>query len=237
MRYLILAVATIIFLSGSSANIYTSPQPPYTFNPETGNTGYLIDFLNEMNGLEYNITFGQWADQINNASADNNGVFLAAVETGGRSGEFVFSDSIVSISHTFYKMKGSDFNYNSYSDLSGLRIGVVKGWQYGDYRFDSSQHLNKIEYQDSTLLMVALYKGEVDIVVTDALISQYVLFHHLNPIMYEIESAGVLSVESLRFMISKNMPNYNEVKDYINIEIQKVKETTDVASLLHKYRI
>lgn len=57
-------------------------------------------------------------------------------------------------------------NWNKLSDFKGMRVGVIKFYNYR-HDFDSSKDFTKVEFLNMQLLLEGLLKGKVDFVIGD----------------------------------------------------------------------
>ena len=78
-----------------------------------------------------------------------------------------FSDAIYEETTMLYVARGGDFRFNGLADLRGKKIGVLRGWSYGD-AFDSAVREGLISVEDEYSDMVNFRKlaaGRLDAVI------------------------------------------------------------------------
>lgn len=225
MRHAILgACVGLVMITGIAGahsvadyNVYYTYNPPYSFFESTTGRGILMDYLEDVLHLSgqsnYHLHGDVWTEAVNKAAKDPQGVFFAGRLSDERLEVFTPTDAVYEVEHGFYKKAGTSFEYaGDPRDLVGLKVGVIAGWTYAPI-FERAAYLNKIRYEDTTLGMVSLYTGQIDVLLTDTLIGEYTLTHVLGSIKWEIEEAGHLDKASIYAWVNKNIS-----KDIFSIE-------------------
>jgi polar amino acid transport system substrate-binding protein len=116
----------------------------------------------------------------------------------------------------------SDVSAKSFSDLKGKRIGIQEGFAYGEM-LDEAKDPIFVRNASLTESFQALGKGEVDYVLIDVLVLQY-LFEEDAARAKQMFAVGehTLLRRSLHLTVRKNYPKAQSVIDSFDAEIAKM---------------
>ena len=117
---------------------------------------------------------------------------------------------------------GSDVSAKAFSDLKGKRIGIQEGFAYGE-TLDEAKDPIFVRNASLTESFQALGKGEVDYVLIDALVLQY-LFDEDAARAKQMFAVGehTLLKRSLHLTVRKDYPKAQSVIDGFDAEIAKM---------------
>jgi polar amino acid transport system substrate-binding protein len=239
---ILISLAIPLSLSGTEHRIqvYYSESPPYSYSSEYGSRGFLIEYVeelfNELN-LTYDLHSMSWSEAISSAAKDSKGIFIAGILSDDRKRDFKATDPIYAVTHEFYAKKDFNVRYtgNLYS-LKGYKIGVIKGWSY-DESFTEATYLTRTEYIDSTLGLIALFTGEIDILATEHLLAEYILTYHLSTIKYEISSIGDISSDWLRVLVNKKLNSRDFSLEKFNKVLSDAESSGKLEQYMEKYLV
>ncbi|MEO6601574.1 MAG: transporter substrate-binding domain-containing protein [Polyangiaceae bacterium] len=117
---------------------------------------------------------------------------------------------------------GSDVSAKAFSDLKGKRIGIQEGFAYGE-TLDDARDPIFVRSASLTESFQALGKGEVDYVLIDALVLQY-LFDEDAARAKQMFAVGehTLLNRGLHLTVRKDFPQAQSVIDSFDAEIAKM---------------
>jgi polar amino acid transport system substrate-binding protein len=117
---------------------------------------------------------------------------------------------------------GSDVSAKAFSDLKGKRVGIQEGFAYGE-ALDEAKDPIFVRHDTLTQSFQALGKGEVDYVLIDVLVLQY-LFDEDAARAKQMFAVGAhtLLKRSLHLAVRKDFPNARTVVDAFDAEIAKM---------------
>lgn len=115
--------------------------------------------------------------------------------------------------------KGSDVSASSMDDLKGKRIGIVDNYAYG---LNSDDYILISEESDQKNLS-RLLSNEIDYMLVDAILIQYLVQYQLNDVTEFLEiGSKPLMVKPLHFVLNKNVKNADQIIASFDKEIEKM---------------
>lgn len=119
--------------------------------------------------------------------------------------------------------KGSDVGARSFTQLQGKRIGVVDQYEYGS--FEGKEGVILIPGKGNQENLEKLLSDEIDYMLVDALIIQYMLKYQLNDVTtYLAIGQTPLLVKSLHLALRKDVENADTILSEFNEEIDEMIE-------------
>ncbi|HEY6079816.1 MAG TPA: transporter substrate-binding domain-containing protein [Polyangiaceae bacterium] len=112
--------------------------------------------------------------------------------------------------------KGSDVSAGSLKELGGKRIGVVEGYAYGK-QLDEARELSLVRGKSSEDNLRALAAGQVDYILLDALLVEYLFEQQPKRAIESLEVGKTpLIKRTLHFGVRKALPNAQQIIDRFN---------------------
>lgn len=115
-----------------------------------------------------------WDEAVAKTKAGKYDVLYLAYYNKSRTQDFFYSDFFTESLVVFCKRKETPLKFKSIKDLSPYTIGVVKGYT-NTPEFDAAAYLKKVEAASDEENLRKLLKKEVDVIVIDKLVAQYLL--------------------------------------------------------------
>jgi len=146
-----------------------------------------------------------------------------------REKDFLYSDPIVEISDVFFHLKSYAFDWSSWDDLKGIKIGATAGYYYGK-AFKQAQEARQIKvFRVTTDLqnLKKLLKKRIDVFV----VSQDVGFELLRK-HFSIQQARLFtshpkpvrpSMANLHLLLSKRKPDHKNLMAAFNKGLKEIK--------------
>jgi ABC-type amino acid transport substrate-binding protein len=165
------------------------------------------------------VDFGQVMTGIYNKKFDGSAALWYSAE---RAGHLLFSEPYLENRLILVGKKGSDVSADSLSKLKGKRIAVVESYAYGSL-LDQAVGLELVKGNSDQQNLERLLKGEVDYMLADALLIEYVVNNQSK------EAAQYLTIGNktllklpLYFAIRKEIPGADKIIENFNKEIKKM---------------
>lgn len=118
--------------------------------------------------------------------------------------------------------KGSDVDVNSFADLNGKKVAIVGNYAYGSEVTESSE-VNLVSGNSDQQNLERLLKGEVDYMLVDNLLMEYMITHQREEVIKHLEVGRVtLFKRSLHFAIRKDIDGAESIIDRFNKGIIKM---------------
>jgi ABC-type amino acid transport substrate-binding protein len=210
----------ISYSQSGSLSLASDVWPPFTDVP--ANASFAMDIvdtaLQRINiDVEYNIlNFGNVMTGISRGDYDGSAALWYTPE---REGRLVFSDPYLENQLILVGQKGADVSPVSFSELSGLRIGVVKNYAYGE-ELTNADGIALIYGDSDQQNLEKLLSGNVDYILVDAILIQYLLKYQVNDVS-ELLAIGQVPIigKTLHFALSRKFEDADLVIERFNAEI------------------
>lgn len=197
--------------------------PPFT-NIESKET-FAIDLVDEaLNRIGYTteieITeFESVLTGINSGDFDGSAALWISEE---RKKNYLFSEPYLHNQLILVGRSGSNVSPASYSELAGKRIGIVEYYAYGDEGTET-QEVKFIQGINDQQNLERLLSEEIDYMLVDALLIQYMLKFQVNDVTEFLEIGQTpIVVKSLHFALGKDVPNAQQILSLFDKEIHKM---------------
>jgi polar amino acid transport system substrate-binding protein len=106
--------------------------------PHHGFASHIVTEAFALVGVEVEYGFFPWKRSFKLAKEGTWDGSVVWVDSDERREYFLYSDPVVPSKMAFFHLKGSDFDWNSYEDLKGIRIGGTLEYAYGK-EFDAAE--------------------------------------------------------------------------------------------------
>lgn len=139
-----------------------------------------------------------------------------------RAAHLLFSEPYLENRLILVGKKGSDVSADTISKLSGKRIAVVESYAYGSL-LDEAVGLELVKGNSDQQNLERLLKGEVDYMLADALLIEYVLKNQSKEAAQYLEiGTNTLLRLPLHFAIRRDIPDADKIIENFNKEIKKM---------------
>lgn len=224
-------------LGQQQVTLATLDWPPY-IGPTLQNNGYVTEVVESaFNQVGYtaDIEFMTWARAEHVTTEGYKDALFPEYFGLERTVTHTFSDPFPGGPVGFLKRIDRDISYQSLEDLTGYRIGVVRGY-INTEEFDSAEFLTKEPVSSDLLNLRKLLRDRLDLVVIDKLVAQYILKKEMPDqyLMLEfIEPA--LENKDLYVAFSKQADGYQEKLEAFNKGLNLLKENGQLEAILARH--
>lgn len=162
--------------------------------------------------------FSDVLSQINNGEFDGSPALWISEE---RQEKYLFSEPYLYNQLILVGRKGSNVSANSFKELQGKKIGVIKNYAYGDFsQYGNISFVPDVSNQKN---LENLLSDKIDYMLVDALLIQYMLKHQLNDVTQHLAIAQKpLLIKSLHMALGKNVDNAQEILDEFDKKIEEM---------------
>lgn len=126
----------------------------------------MIARINALTGANIQLVLGEWADMVARAEAGELHGLAASASHDERAARFLFSTSPYSTHKFIFTRQGGPIA--SMDDLSGRRVGVLRGNLSDLKLLDARPAIVQVEFDSPLALAVAVQNGEVDAAISSA---------------------------------------------------------------------
>lgn len=223
--------------------IVADEWPPYNGEPESELPGYGIEIAKKVfeeagHKIEYKIV--PWARALKETKAGKYTALIGA--TKDEVPDYIFPDEEFGISeNSFFIKKGKDWEFKGVDSLKSVKIGLIKGYAYGE-SLDAFFELNKknsdyVHGKDPLLLNIKkLLAGRIDVIVEDRNVFAQKL-KEMGITDKIVRAKSVKDQTDSRIYIAFTPKNKNS-KEYAEIftkGIRRLKKSGDLQKILDKY--
>lgn len=176
--------------------------------------GFTIDYLRllaKKTGIEFVMTPGTWKDNLRKFKQHKIDVITAISYTQERTSFTNYTTPYYLIPTVVYT-SDKNFDYNGVADLEQKTVGIEADVFYKKY-LQEYPEINIREIEDTNKLLRKLSFGELDAVITNINIGNYMIKKHM---LNNVKLAGRIDIpeiedEDLRFGINKEKPRLHSI--------------------------
>ena len=151
------------------------------------------------------------------------------VDSDERREHFLYSDAVVPSKFAFFHLKGSDFDWNSYEELRGIRIGGTLGYAYSE-EFDAAEKAGIIKTNrapSDEIGLKKLLKGRIEafpgeVMVTYAQIRD--TFSQEDAALFTHHPKAI-NEDPMYLLLSKKVAGNDAMRDLFNEGLKRLKES------------
>lgn len=166
------------------------PWPPF-IDPAAANKGIITEIATAAyatQGYELEMIFVPWARAIKGVKNASYDLLLGTWLTEERKKYLMYSDTYLSNSIKFLKKKDNDFDYKGIESLSGLSVGVVRDYGYGD-EILKANNFRRPETKDFISNARKLAAGRIDLTLEDEIVARAIIAKKQPELLDKIDFA------------------------------------------------
>ena len=169
--------------------------PPFAFVVRGKLMGFTVDYLNllsEKTGIEFEFVSGTWEDNLGRFKRGDVELITAMSYTRDRTRFTRFTEPYYRIPTVVYQREDS-FNYGGVNDLRGKVVGIEADVYYKKYLAEYPE-ITVREIEDTNELMKQLSFGNLDAVITNINIGDYMTKKH---VLENVTVAGGIDIAAI----------------------------------------
>jgi len=208
--------------------------PPFT---DTENSSaFAIDLVKlalNRSGVSIHNEITDFSEVINSIKTGTIDGSAALWKNEEREEYLIFSEPYLHNQLILVGKKGSDVNISSLRELKGKSIGIVGSYAYGS-AIDDFVGIDWIMGKNDQDNLTQLLNGEVDYILVDALLIQYLLSSKKEEALQHLEiGKNTLIKRSLHFAVSKDLDDAAAIIQQFNNEIIRMIADGSYNRILH----
>lgn len=224
------ATAETLQVTGSLWSPYLDDQLP-----EGGLASDLVRTALTRAGYQIEPNIETWTRAYQGAAVGVYDVVAAVWQNDARAADLLFSDAYLLNDIVLLARRGVLVEFNTLSDLSGFRIGVVRGYAYED-AFDRHPDLKRLVNNHLIQNLLLLRQGRLDIVVGD----KWAILHQISTFMPDDLGAFVLvpkplARRALRLGVSRQNPDAARIVAAFDAAIAAMQEDGTYDAIVKKH--
>lgn len=225
-------------VSSAELTIVADQWPPYV-DQSMANQGLAVEIVSstfERAGYHPALRIETWPRALEGLEIGIYDVVGTVWKTPEREKLFVFSDPYWMNQIRFIKKKDLEVKYENLDDLSGLVIGTIKDYAYGE-EFVNSRSLIKIPQNYIIQNLSKLRDGDIDLTVGDELAIRYTLNQYMKNSIPEFEFLEKpLASRELFVAVSKQNPRAEKIVSDFNRALREMKGDGSFDAIAKKYQ-
>ena len=222
----------------NTLTIATSSWPPYEYASNNGIIGFHAEIIRKVfrkMGIHVQITLYPWQRVVYMAKNKNVDAIFSLRITKEREKYLIFPKEPLGISqNVFFYRKNSKkkYKFNSLKDLKGLRIGVSRGYSFGDEFMKSNLFEKDVSTNEIRNFKKLIYERD-DLFICDKIVGIHILrqLNALDKIKYLPKP---LSTFKLYLAFTKKK-EYEKLAERFSIELRRFKKTKEYQKIREKY--
>uniref|UniRef100_UPI0040471E2F transporter substrate-binding domain-containing protein n=1 Tax=Aliarcobacter sp. TaxID=2321116 RepID=UPI0040471E2F len=180
---------------------------PYNFNENGIAKGYSIDYLNLIaNKLALKVEYsnGKWDDFLDMLETNQIDLMLNVLKSKNREERFLFSDIPYLLLTPAMLTRVGEKDYNSFSEIDGKTIALVKGYHSYDRVKKDYPNVNVYPTDNTLEMMKAVSEKKADVAYGLKDVLEYNMNKHL---MFNLKVSDNIDDEKFGFYITYNKEN------------------------------
>jgi polar amino acid transport system substrate-binding protein len=232
LTIILLVLLPYALYAQTTINITNGEWEPYLseYSHQYGIDSHVITESFKLEGIAINWGFFPWKRSFELAKSGQKWHASAAWwASNAAKSDFLISDPISTTSFVFFHLKSKSFDWQSMSDLNGLKVGATLGYDYGR-EFTNAVSLQVINQQLVTsdeLNYKKLLNKRINIFPNDLIVGYSKIRSSVNPQDVDKFTHHPLEFEkkTLHLIISKKTKNAKWLMDSFNTGLRTLKES------------
>ncbi len=228
---LILGCGVTAAQTSKTIRLTNGEWPPFLSEraPHHGFASHIVTEAFALVGVEVEYSFFPWKRSFKLAKEGTWDGSVVWRDSDERREHFLYSDAVVPSKFVFFHLKGSDFDWNSYEDLRGTRIGGTAEYAYGD-EFDAAEKAGIIKTNrapSDEIGLKKLLKGRTEafpgeVMVTYAQIRD--TFSQEDAALFTHHPKAI-NEDPMYLLLGKKVAGNEAMRDLFNEGLKRLKES------------
>ena len=208
------------YAQNQSLKLASDIWPPFTdVSSEKGIALDLVELALSRGGIQIQYTIVEFEEVVSGIEAGHFEGSAALWINEDREKSLIFSESYLQNQLILVGKKGTEMK-SSLSELGDSKVGVIENYAYGDSLY-VEKDLEIIYGKSNQQNLESLLAGELDYILVDALLIQYLLKYQLTEAQEYLEiGKSPVIIKTLHLALSKNVENAAGIIDNFNKEIE-----------------
>lgn len=233
----VLLLTAVVNSVRAEIRLVANPWPPYT-GERMLNGGVATEIVRtalERAGYETTFEVVPWSRALNGSQNGAYDLLVCAWQSVERQQVFRLSDAYIENRIVFLRRAGSTWKYHDLKTLSGMRVGVVRDYAYGD-AFNSAENFVRDPSGDFLTNVRKLVSGRVDLTLEDEYVARFEIARDLAHLREKVDYSPVpLSTNTCHAAITRKHPQGANVIAAMNRELAEMRSEELLAQILLKH--
>ena len=215
------------------------PWPPF-LSPDLPGQGVALEIVTEAfkrEGYELKMNFVPWARAIDGVKKASYDVLVGTWWTDERTKFLSYSDPYLENRIKFIKRTGDDFEYSDMASLDGKKVGIIRGYGYGD-NFLKATNFSRPETSDLIKNLKKLTAKRIDLTLEDEIVARALIADKSPKLLEKIEfTTNSLSVNKLHVTSGLKNTKHKAIIEAFNKGLKAIKADGTFDKILEKHKL
>ncbi|RTZ15622.1 transporter substrate-binding domain-containing protein [Vibrio aquaticus] len=210
--------------------------PPYVF--DSVNSGLAIEIVQEAyatQGYDLTMEIKPWLRSLKEVRNKQKDVLVSIWWSDDRTEKLDFSVPYLLVQLKFVVLKENAFEYKDFTSLSGMKVGVIEDYGYGE-AFNQSDAFTRIVAEDLETNVRKLRAKRIDAIIAD----ERATLHTMKQLGLDIQDFYFvdksLMIKPVHLAVAKDHPDKQKLMVKFMIGLHTLKQNGRYDALLEKYR-
>lgn len=222
--------------SARNVNATQAVWPPYVFN--SVNSGLAIEIVKEAyatQGYDLTMEIKPWLRSLKEVRNKQKDVLVSIWWSDDRTEKLDFSVPYLLVQLKFVVLKENAFEYDDFSSLSGMKVGVIEDYGYGE-AFNQSDAFTRVVAEDLETNIRKLRAKRIDAIIAD----ERATLHTMKQLGFNTEDFYFvdksLMIKPVHLAVAKDHPEKQKLMVKFMIGLHVLKKSGRYDALLEKYQ-
>ncbi|GHW08648.1 amino acid ABC transporter, periplasmic amino acid-binding protein, putative [Vibrio cholerae] len=241
MKSIATLISVVLYSFSAWAQTITAaqdPWPPFVME-NAQQKGLSVDIVTAAfatQGYTVEFTIMPWSRALNDVKEGKIDILPATWFTQERTAYLTYSDNYLTNQVKFIKKAGDNFEFAGLASLDGKKVGIVRGYGYGD-EFMNDPSFFRPESTDLKQNLQKLQAGRIDLAVEDELVAKSIITEAGMNLADFAFTNQAISENPLHVTSGKANPRSEELVAAFNKGLAEIKANGTFDKLLADYGI
>ena len=217
----------------------SDPWPPF-IDPQNPTEGLSLEIARaayKTQGYKVEHAYQPWARAITLLKRGKIDIIVNTWMTEERKTFLIYSDTYTTNEIKFIKRSNDPFEFNGLDSLKGKRIGIIRGYGYGD-AFSNATNFKREEVANLHININKLIAGRIDLTLEDEIVARVLIAQKDALLLEKIAfTRNSLSKKDMYVTSGLANPNHKEYIEAFNKGLRVIKGNGVYARIMQKYGI
>jgi polar amino acid transport system substrate-binding protein len=186
-------------------------------------------------GYDINVSYYPWSRAMHLTNTGKFPGLLGPYYSEERAKDLAFTDPVMNTENVFFAKNGRNIRWKTLKDLSKYKIGVGRGWAYGQ-EFDNASYLKKEAVTTVQMNIKKLAADRIDMFIGSKAVVLYEIENNLIKHIGDFEIVKPsYQVKPLHNAFSKKLKGYKKIIKDFNRGLKLIKKDGTYAKILKSY--
>ncbi len=226
------------FAEEETVNIATGEWAPFISNnlKHGGPMTHIVTKAFSLRGVKVKYRYYPWKRAMETARKGKAEATSVWGYSDERSKDFIYSESVGEQRYVFFHLKAYNFDWKSYDDLKGIKIGATLSFYYGDFfqNYEKENQINVERIPTDEQNVAKLLKGRIQLFPNEVAVGYDYLRKTYTPEQVELfthHSKHVVS-NTLHLLFSRKSDRTPKLLEMFNSGLKQMRESGEIDQIM-----